>query len=166
MFTLLAQATEAVSSVPAAASPAPEAVPSEISNLLNTLPETVSSVPPLPEPATGWAKLLDPTWYFDPAPFGDGFPFLLGRPLAAFFVVTLIVAFLLLIRAQLPRLKHRMDVRGTAYWLLFFGLAGSMFLYFRWDYIPYLSMRIWLLLVVAGEAAWLIRRIVLRLRKR
>ena len=125
-------------------------------------PSSIPSVsnPVLPDENTiqipqGSARFADPHYYFNPTPFEQG-PFLLGKPLAVLFTLILIISFSLLIRALLPRLKRRNVYRSVAYWLMFFGLAGYMFLYFRKDFVPYLSMRIWLALTLVGFFAWLI----------
>jgi uncharacterized membrane protein YdcZ (DUF606 family) len=107
-------------------------------------------------------RFLDPAYYLDPAPFGQ--PFAMGRPLAALFLAILIVSFLLLIRTELPRLKHRARVRSTAYWLLFFGLAGGVLLYFRRDHVPFLGMRLWITLLLAALVIWAVARTVPALR--
>jgi hypothetical protein len=111
------------------------------------------------EMTEGWARFAEPYYYFNPTPYEQG-PFLLGKPLAVFFTLMLIISFSLLIRALLPRLKKRVIYRGIAYWLMFFGLTGYMFLYFRKDYVPYLSMRIWLTLTLLGFFAWLISQLI------
>lgn len=137
----------------------------EIESGLNKNADTTSTAnPALPadnviETTEGWDRFSDPYYYFNPTPFEQG-PFLLGKPLAVMFTLMLIISFSLLIRALLPRLKKRAIYRGVAYWLMFFGLTGYMFLYFRRDYVPYLSMRIWLTLTLVGFLVWLIFQII------
>lgn len=107
-------------------------------------------------PVTGWAKLISPDYYFNTSPFDHAF--LWGRPLALLFTILLIICFAILIRALLPRMKHRMQWRATAYWLMFFGLMGDTLLFFRWQHVPVLSMRIWLILLLLGFVAWILMR--------
>lgn len=167
----------AVPSVPAAPSaatalPSGASLPSGLSLPSGATAAPASSLDPLapslvPQPtpaATGWARFADPDYYFNQTPFEQ--PFLWGRPLALLFTVLLVAAFALLVRAQLPRLKHRADVRATAYWLLFFGLLGNTFLFFRWEHVPVLSMRIWLILVLVGLGVWIIGRLYGMIAKR
>ena len=159
--TLSTIASSVVSSAPASA-PLSSAPISPIETVATTPPASILPVDITASvsqtPAPGWARLADPEFYFNTQPYDAG-SFLWGRPLAAFFTILLIIGFAILVRALLPRLKHRAAYRSTAYWLISFGIMGVTLLFFRWQHAPVLSMRLWLLILLVGFAVWIIGRL-------
>lgn len=134
----------------------PTSIPPSVVELISATPAPVPAVEPVA--TSSFARFFDPGYYVTPAPFENDF--VLGEPLAVLFLVFLIAAFGLLIRAQMPRLKRRSEYKRFAYWLLSFGTVGLILLYFRRDHVPYLGMRLWLALLLLGVAVWVIRELM------
>jgi hypothetical protein len=78
-------------------------------------------------------------------------------PLAGGFAIVLSVAFVLAIVVWLlaPRIAsenrlHQRLIARVAKWVLGFSAAGLLLLLFRWQVVPFLSKRLWLILWFAG----------------
>ncbi len=113
----------------------------------------------------GYAALLDYQYWFNPRPVPLG-PSLVGSIFAFFgwFVIASAVLYLL---ARHMKKRDRLRegvIRRFARVLLTTALLGYMFLFFTYEQLPLLGMRLWFLVLFVLFTVWLVRAIIFTLK--
>lgn len=113
----------------------------------------------------GYAALLDYRYWVNPRPVPLG-PSLVGSVFAFFgwFVIASVVLYVLArYLKRRDRLKESV-VRRFARVMSWTAALGYLFLFFTYEQLPLLGMRLWFLLLFALFAVWLVRAIVFALK--
>lgn len=103
-----------------------------------------------------FAKLIDPAWLFEKTP---PFPFKFLLPLLVFFGLMFLAGILVPLwlskkHQKTPPYQKLASKLQTP--LIIFALIGFLLLFFRWQAIPYLAVRILLIVLLLVIIYWLV----------
>jgi Ca2+/Na+ antiporter len=113
----------------------------------------------------GYAALLSYRYWINPRPVPLG-PSLVGSIVAFFgwFVLASVVLFLVARHFKRPNRLLSDAIRRFARLMLVTAGLGYMFLFFAYEQVPILGMRLWFLLLFVLFSVWLVRAIMFVVR--